>query len=357
MLPLLIQQLLKDWDTVFPSFQRPADISYLGVAGGAEGGTTTFFAFGPRQALPYFIVKVGRDATGGELIINERDALLRLHDAGLPLASTVPNVVRCTEIEGTWMLVESTVEGAPMSVTVAKPGQPSASPASRNFKLATDWLAAMQMQALSSEMDADTGAGLDSTVDQFVTSFNLSAEERAFIDQTITKESLTDARLVLRHGDYCPQNILLRGASSITGVVDWAFSQPSGLPLHDLLFFTSVYVQNARQSSDVLGFTQALRYAFFNQNPFSQVVANHVLDYCRQMGIPTSTAKSLFCVFIMEQAMFEYRKVERAWARGWSAGFTAEAGEQGGPQTTPKVAMWVELFRTYVATPERLIFQ
>jgi len=118
-----------------------------------------------------------------------------------------------------------------------------------------------------------------------------------------------------------------------------------------------VYVQNARQSSDVLSFTQALRYAFFDQNPFSQVVASQVLGYCRQIGIPASMIKPLFCAFIMEQALFEYQKVERAWTRGWSAGFTAEAGQQGGPQATPKVAMWAELFRTYVATPERLIFQ
>ena len=244
-----------------------------------------------------------------------------------------------------------------MSVAIAKPGQPSASPASRNFKLATNWLGNMQLQAFSSEINSDAWARLDSTLDQFATCFNLSAPERAFIGRTITKESLIEARLFLRHGDYCPQNILLRGKGSITGVVDWAFSQPTALPLHDLLFFTSVYVQNARQSSDVFSFTQALRYAFFDQNQFSQVVASQVLGYCRQIGIPASMIKPLFCAFIMEQALFEYQKVERAWTRGWSAGFTAEAGQQGCPQATPKVAMWAELFRTYVATPERLIFQ
>lgn len=356
MLPQLTARILTEWPRLFPDgAATPRAIRYLGVLGAPDGMTTAFIAFPEPGSAPAFVVKVARDANAKEAIEREGDALCRFETVAGIIARSVPQVLWCGPVAGTWALAESALPGRPITVAAGKDELAHAKAGARRIELARRWLEDLHAHTSSQGATAVEAerARLEAAVDRFLVEFGAEPREEDFAEHLKGRiADLVQAGLVLRHGDYCPQNVLLstaRGATQVY-VVDWAFSRPAALPLHDLFFFVSIYTQSARPDSTVSGFLRAFEHAFFGHGPFARLVLAQLAAYCRRLGIPLDSIRDRFGVFLIEQAVFEHGKVARAVGEGWSAGFTGMAlPETGGPSSLPpRVGMWGQFFQMYV---------
>lgn len=364
MLETLSRRLREEWDVPSPEEDRPQDIRYLCVSGSVEGGTAALLGFFKGQRRPSFVAKVQRDPEERDSGEGERTVLDALRSRGEPLRSSVPKVLFCGRVDGFWVLVESVIDGSPMTATLSADGVPEPDSARRNIDLAVDWLIACHGSGA-----ADLGSrSLDWTalalppIVEFGTVFQLSPAERAHLEGLRGAiEGLRGRRvpLLIRHGDFCRHNILLswRHGTPRIGVIDWTFSRPVGLPLHDLVFFLGTYCLQIRKEHGVAGLERMFEYTFLERNPYSRLVSDGLGRYCRALEIDRPLVRVLFALFLIEQSLFEYRQVAKALRRGRVPRFAMflAACEGRAYEEVPKAQLWPRFFRLFVHEPSRLV--
>jgi hypothetical protein len=362
MLPELTCRILDGWDNFLQGVDKPKVINYLGIPGSVEGGTTTFLAFGDKYSKPVFAVKVHRDPDGQDLILNERDILNYLQVKGGLLAASVPQVILCERIGHTWVLVQSILEGRPMCAKVTNNGIPKVEEAAEKFDLACRWLSNMHVVTQENEVLKFEEARKDTLniIQEFPNTFELSNEEYGFVQKIADNLNfLSYAGLFLRHGDFCRHNILIdrcRGKTKIS-VIDWTFGRRAALPLHDLLFFVTTYFLQVRKHHGIPGFTRAFEYTFFDKSSYSELVKRYIAEYCQQIGIDLSLIKPLFAIFLMNQAILEYKKVLRCSRYGGLPRFTVYLAtfENRPYHQALKEQLWIYFFHMFVKEQHRFI--
>lgn len=355
MLPELTDYLLENWAQCFPATERPETLRYFGIPGSVEGGTTTFLGFSHgRGSKPLFAVKVHRDQGVREEVIRERDVLALLQTSAGPLVASIPKVILCRQIGGAWILVQTILNGRPMSARLTASGQPDLEEATGNFALAMQWVSEMHRATrMATPSAVDDPSGLRDTIQGFTSTFNLSAGERQYLESLGKKiSSFVRVGTCVRHGDFCRHNLLVekKGTSAKLGVIDWTFSELAALPLHDLLFFLATYFLQIRTRQGPEGFTRAFEYTFLDTNEYSGLVKRCILDYCQQMQIADSDLEPLFASFLMDQAMSEYRRVLRCAKRGGLPRFTVYLAGLNNDDygEALKEQLWPRFFRLFV---------
>ena len=364
MIETLGRRLRDEVDLVGLAGGRPEDIRYLCIPGSVEGGTTTLLGFLGGQRRPAFVVKIQRDASERELVERERmvlDALQARHDE---LRSSVPRVLFCGPVGGFWVLVESMLEGSPMAATLSAEGLPELAGARRDMALAVDWLIACHRGGAAGR-EARTGDWAElalAPIAEFLEVFEPSREEQSYLQdlrRAVERRRECWVPLVVRHGDFCRHNILLSGRHGEwrIGVIDWTFSRPVGLPLHDLVFFLATYGLQVRREHGVAGLERMFESTFLQPSAYSRLVADCLVRYCRALGIDRSLVPELFATCLIEQALFEYRQVARAMARGRAPRFAMflAACEERGYHEAPKAQLWRRFFRRFAHAPSRLL--
>ena len=362
MLPELTRCILADWNCLFPGVDKPGTVRYLGIPGSVEGGTTTFLAFRNECRRPSFVVKIHRDPSGQGQVFTERDVLNSLQTRGGLLAASVPRVILCEKITDCWVLVESVLDGRPMVAAMTQDGTPELETAASNIRLAAEWLA--QLHAATR---ADAAAipclskqeGLK-TIEEFSSIFDLSKDERDYLmgvgDRLHAAESTGG---FIQHGDFCRHNILVSHKSSRkqVGVIDWTFSKRAGLPLHDFFFFLTTYFLQVRKHHGVAGFVRAFEATFLERNPYSNVVKRCLREHCQQVGVDAPQIESLFALFLVERAAFEFQQVVWCSKRGGLPRLTlylAGLDNRGYAQAS-KAQFWIHFFKTFVARRREFI--
>ena len=356
MLPELTSRIIEDWNGLFPGVDKPGAIHYLGIPGSVEGGTTTFLAFTNEGRKPLFAVKVHRDSDVEERVFNERAVLSYLQTRGGMLATSVPRLILCERIAGAWVLVQSILDGRPMVAPMTRDGGPELKDAVANIQLAADWLA--QLHAVTRDYAAASPVllvqdGLK-TIEEFSTTFDLSPSEQDYLKRI--GDGLGPASSgggFVQHGDFCRHNILIsRNSSGVKiGVIDWTDSKRAGFPLHDLFFFLTTYYQQVRKHTGIKGFIRAFEDTFLNRNPYSMIVKRRLADHCQQVGVDITTVETLFAMFLLERAVFEFRQVMRCSRRGGLPRFTLylAALENLDYHQAMRAQLWVHFFKTLVA--------
>ena len=192
--------------------------------------------------------------------------------------------------------------------------------------------------------------------------FEPSREEQSYLQdlrRAVERRRECWVPLVVRHGDFCRHNILLSGRHGEwrIGVIDWTFSRPVGLPLHDLVFFLATYGLQVRREHGVAGLERMFESTFLQPSAYSRLVADCLVRYCRALGIDRSLVPELFATCLIEQALFEYRQVARAMARGRAPRFAMflAACEERGYHEAPKAQLWRRFFRRFAHAPSRLL--
>lgn len=314
MLPELTSRLLRDWNCYLPELSRPVNICYLGIPGSPEGGTATFLAFDGRAPRPLFVVKTHRGPHASERVKNERDILEYVQSQGGMLALSVPHALFVGSIGSRWVLVQSVIDGRPMPASVTPSGGPDLDEARRNFALVLGWLVELHERTRTTSTEAleSVQVRIRSTLQEFIGSFDLEGEERAFVGRLEGNlEDLLTSGLYLQHGDFCRHNVLLasNGATRRIGVIDWTFSSRLGLPLHDLFFFLAGYFVQIRREVGPAAFVRAFEYTFLEKNAYSDLAQWHIAQYCSHLGLDRQKIAAWFGVFLIERAMFELRQV------------------------------------------------
>ena len=317
MLPQLRSFLQDNWFSYFKC-AKPKGISFLGIPGSAEGGTTSFLGFDDKSPMPLFAVKVCRNKLENQRVRNEANLLSHLQGIG-EMSSVVPFVHCCEEIDGNWILVQSILDGYPMIGSAMSDGQPDLIEAAKNIKLASEWL------QILGRTTTDNGAGAKALILEqafeniafFLTHFDLSVEEIDFLNTLQKKVETIDLGSVVQHGDFSRHNILISGPEKNTvKVIDWTDGQRAGFPLFDLFFFLINYYLQIRTESSLEGMVQTFQDLFFNETPHRNMAHNVLRTFCEQTAVDQRDISLLFALFLVDQSVVEFCKIEKCAQKG-----------------------------------------
>lgn len=364
MLPELANHLLDNWDRYFSDRDKPEQVNYLGITGSVQGGTTTFLGFVDEEDTPCFLVKIHRDASETERVYAERDVLHYLQSSGGGLSDSVPKLILCERIDGRFVLVQSILKGCPMMAAIAGNGLPELGRAEFNFNLIKEWLVKFnKLRRVKTNPLGDIslypGTGY---VEEFKRVFTVSKDEISFLEGIQTEMSEYIRRKntgVISHGDFCRHNMLLQencNAARI-GVIDWTFARTVSLPLNDLLFFLSTYFLQIRKHLGIEGFMKAFEETFFTKNDYSNLAERCIHDYCMRMNIELSSLKFHFCMFLVEQSLFEYHQLIKCSKQGGLPRFNVYLSSFGNKNYSEAVKeqLWIHLFHTFFTRRDSFI--
>lgn len=357
MLDELARHILDGWETHFPGSVRPSSLSYLNATGAIEGGTTTFLAFADRSQLPLFVVKVGRRVSDGVRLGRESELLNRLATCPDVVAGAVPRSICHGHSCTTGLLVLSVIPGSPMALRRKPEGVPDLKRAADDLGVATTWLAEMHLATRRLDVEARDVARrrLLEVVSEFRESFVLTAvEDEVVVNVVDALEDLLDRGVVVQHGDFSSQNILMETRSSgrpSLGVIDWTWSEEHGLPAHDLLFLLIGYSLQLRVGSGLPGFVGAFRQCLIDEGSARDMTFDLFRRYCRAIGFESAHLPQLILWFLIERTVFDYRMLSACSAHGiWPRWTLALAAESLVPLSEVSDRQyWISLFRTYVS--------
>jgi len=348
MLPQLSEYLLGKWNDFLPIMKKPKKISYLGISGSVEGGTTTFLAFLDRNEEPSFVVRILRNPRGKALFLKERDMLLYLAGLGSFLGNSTPRLILCNEIAGKEVLVESVLKGKPMALPMDKEGIPKIEQTRINFELVSDWL--LRFNKETKEKMPNQNQFIEivrNMINEFQKIFPLSKEEINYLEQTAeTAKNLKNIDLFLSHGDFCRQNILVSGLK--IGIIDWISTKKSSLPLYDFLFFLTNYYLQERKGYGIESYIQAFQNTFFSPNPYSNLVRKALRGYCQKLGIDSSLILFFLTMFLVEKAVSEYREMVNLSEEGFIPRFALYLELRKDYQEALKEQIWIYFFHFLV---------
>lgn len=363
MLPKLTDHILEDWNDLFPGLNKPDSISYLGIMGSVEGGTTTFLAFTEKNSKPIFVVKIHRYPDVQEKVFSERDVLNFLQAKGGVLSASVPRLIFYKKISGVWMLVQTIIEGHPLSAAMGDNGLPEIKSAITNINLSANWLTKLHSiipPDTSVEVSRQLIKGALETIELCSQIFSLSRNDRVFLEEIAGSLNIVLKRgAFIQHGDFCRHNIMLAGNGSTmkVGVIDWTDSKRFGFPLHDLFFYLTTYYLQIRKYHGINGFIKAFEDTFLNVNPYSDKVKSCLIEYCSQFNIDLSNVRLLFGIFLINQTLFEYKKVLQCLGSGGLPRFSVYLGlnkNKDYPEVL-KEQLWVYFFHTFVKQRHQFI--
>lgn len=351
-LPELTKRLLSRWPDVFPGQTRPKDLFYLGIPGSVEGGTTTFLGFPVGSEKPVCAVKVHRSTREESRAAHEHEVLTRIAQSSIKMPPRVPRALLCEKISGHWVLVQSILEGAPMVAKLNSDGSPDLDAAQENMSLTAQWLLDLHKELPSSTGEAGLVDEAEKSIARFKELFPLDADENLFLEGLrASLGDLAKSAHPLQHGDFCRQNILVAGEGSKTlNVIDWTDSRLRGFPLHDYYFFLTTYCLQVRREAGIQGFIRTFEDSFLKNTDYNNVIRQNVAHYCRELGFNRTQMRHLFGLFLVQQAVFEYGKLERFSTEGGMPRFTLFLAAESGLNLdeAKRQQLWIYFFRALI---------
>ena len=364
MLQELTKYLFSHCAPFFSNVKNPFEIKYLGIPGSLQGETTTFIGFTNNSSKPLFVAKIHRHKDTLKQVINEREILTYLSQSQEYFATTVPHLIFCNEIGGSWVICQTIIEGVPMIAPMNSDGTPEINSATENISIVAEWLHVFNGIACTESVTTveQRQTYLQELVDEFKKSFLLSIKEMEWVElsnRTAQELASKDNFFVTCHGDFCRQNILIsrQRKDCCIGVVDWSFSRKNSLPLHDLFFFLSTYFAQNRKYYGINGFIDAFKKSFLEKNAYSDQLRKCIIGFCEREKIDLSTIKTQFVLFLIEQALFERQQSLRSSKNGGLPRFYVYLASQQNMNYKEALneQLWIHYFRTFVNQHELFI--
>jgi aminoglycoside phosphotransferase len=295
------------------------------------------------------VAKIARDHHAERDVGREHDALRRVLARGA-MASSIPEPLDLTRIDGRLTLVTSALNGEPMMTRYyAKGHTDDRTEVESDFRAAFDWL--LDLQARTGAMRVPLDEAFDryagDVLPRYRAQIGWSVEEEAiFAAAEARARSLSDldVPLCVSHGDYWMGNILMRD-NRVVGVIDWERADDRAVPFRDLYKFPTSYgfyldrTSRARRSShpgrealrerwqaygswpNLIGFA----YTFFGRGWFPDLARASILGHLRALGLPPAVNSAFFPLFLAEQAMV---LPDPAFRRGYRAALRGSWGER-----------------------------
>lgn len=341
--------VLAQWEALGLAGDAPRSLTYLGVWGRVEGGTTTFLAFGEASARPAFVVKIHR-RVGAEAPARAEASLLSRLAQRSDLAGSIPRAVALGQIGGTWYLVQTALSGRPMPVRGPLSDPRRAARAAADLRRAGQWLLGLHTgEPLAADRAGLTAAARE-TFDRLVRSFALSPAQRAALAE-LDLDAAGAAGAFIEHGDFTPHNLLV--APEGLRVIDWTDARPMGFALQDLFLFATSYVLRARAAAGLEAVVGAFAQSFLERGLVSAVVRSEVHRHATVLGIERGALPALFALFLAQRCLREAELLERCSELGTWPRFSLHVAATLGveEERLAEAQLWIHLLRAFLERP------
>jgi hypothetical protein len=275
----------------------------VGLAARGRYGSRKVIAylFAPDRTKPDLVVKMTRDPSHNERLLNEERALIHVAERRLADVGTAPLVLFSADHGSLRIVAESAIEGSPLSEARSPRGTADA------FR----WL--IELSARSVDRGPAATARRAASIDRVV-----SEVDRIYRLPPSTSERLESAArrvidgadampTVFMHGDAAAWNVLLRPDGRVA-FLDWEAADADGMPLWDLFHFARSHVIAGA------GFGRLARRpgALLRTIAGDELTRSAVAAYIGRLGIDPRLVAPLMTLCWAHRALREVTRLEAA---------------------------------------------
>jgi hypothetical protein len=193
------------------------------------------YLFAPGQANPDLVVKMTRDPSHNERLLNEERALIRVAEQQLADVGTAPMALFSADHGSLRLVAETAIEGSPLTDAANRGGTADA----------YRWLIELSARSVDRgpAATARRAASIERIVSEVGRVYRLpSAASGRLEDAARHVIDAADALpTVFMHGDAAAWNVLLRPDGRVA-FLDWEAADADGMPLWDLFHFARSHV-------------------------------------------------------------------------------------------------------------------
>jgi hypothetical protein len=238
--PELLEEIRHRWEG-WGLGPRPSTLSWILLTSGRRSINKVVRLVFAGSDRPRLVLKMPRVAEAAAGLAREASVLRELQSSGREIRG-VPK-----------LLFEGVRAGVPTIVETALPGVPLPTRLRRETYrdlalLGTDWLVAFAGQAEAHPPTAWHSRLIDTTVGTFEASFGGVVDPGLVRESAAVLATLGPLPIVCEQRDFSPWNLLISSEEELQ-VLDWESAEPQGLPVMDLVYFTShlaFYLAGAR---------------------------------------------------------------------------------------------------------------
>jgi hypothetical protein len=259
------------------------------------------YLFAPDRTNPDLVVKMTRDPSHNERLLNEERALIRVAEQQLVDVGTAPMALFSADHGSLRIVAESAIEGSPLTDATNRRGTADA------FR----WL--IELSARSVDRGPAATARRAASIDRIV-----SDVDRVYGLPSPTSGRLEDAArrvidaadalpTVFMHGDAAAWNVLLRPDGRVA-FLDWEAADADGMPLWDLFHFARSHVIAGA------GFGRLARRprALLRSIAGDELTRSAVAAYIGRLGIDPRLVGPLMTLCWAHRALREVTRLEAA---------------------------------------------
>lgn len=280
---------------LLPGGRAPEYIALRGRGRGRKANVVVLAA-----GVPALVLKTALPEGLSDLQAEHRAlSVLEQHEQ---LIGRLPRSLGVLEVAGRHVLVQTALDGVPMTAVVRSALHPRAALA-RSVAASCGWLTDFQAATRTSRTSPLASlAALERHLPALTGT--LRTEQRAAVDRLARDAARFDGLPVpvtSRHGDLWPGNVLVRGRA--VGVVDWEHYRDASDPLRDLWFLLLTcahaypWPARGRPGPDGAGVR-----AFVERGWFSALARQAVHAQLRALGLPEDAAAVLVFTSMAELA-------------------------------------------------------
>ena len=304
--PSVVESLLRE---AIPEIHAPPTV--IGIRGRAgQNSSVGFMVFLNCEKTPSYFLKLARSPEYNASITNEWHNITHLLCEAHPIVrASLPEVVASDLVANHAYLITRFVYGHGMAGMMKQlRGRRLRTYVSEAFTSCCQWLIRLQLTSGLARSDTRMTPNALATrqrrrVVLLQEGFPSLRSVSRVANDAYRYLGTTEVPLVLRHGDFMPNNVIT-GHDGIA-VLDWELAESARFPFYDLAYFilwTSALINRDEPLRDLEG---SFRFAFLDSTWLSHLVAAVVGRYFAATPISLSLVKPLLQSFIADKALLD----------------------------------------------------
>lgn len=297
--------LIRDWRAFDLPNPPPGKLAFVQICSTwlTDSGRIVFLIFKPDDASPCAVAKIIRSELHKTVLVNEHANLLSARAFNPTLRESVPRPLYCDPLDGKTVLVETALDGVPLTSLVAQTkGKTRERIVRRTYGDIEEWLAKLAQPIRSGAPVWDHGvlsAQFRASIDEFRKSFKMDSVESDYLSGLRTAIDHMRGLQMPRapnHGDLAAGAVLVR--SKGIGVIDWEYYCAEGLPLFDSLMAVIQTGFSLSKPHETLTLLDQFKMSF-ESNWFSEMATQWLRSGCRRFGLPESLLVTWLPLFLV----------------------------------------------------------
>lgn len=291
------------WPALTDGERPPGRLSFLLLTKGRNPfGKIVFLIFVGDEALPRFVVKLGRLKEHNDLIETEYRNLQLVSAHGRHGRVRTAEPLLCWQDDGRLCLLESVLDG---------PDLRQANSRTRSLVFLdpiVDWLINLA-RTTRGPRTTHPGHTFTELIDR--AAGHVRSDREQGVLQAITRQlnghPADPLPLVFQHDDLGTWNVAVAPDGTI-GILDWDSSRHDGFPAVDLFYFLAYYgamLDTALATADLL---ESFVETFFGDGTFARVATGAVQRYTDAVALPRGWLGPLFVTCWLQQAILDVER-------------------------------------------------